>query len=72
MQPTPRDTAKTINNLAVLFRSQGDFEQAESLYRRALSIFEHTLDVDHPDVLMCRENFEELRRNANAERAGEA
>jgi hypothetical protein len=27
---------------------------------------------DHPDVLMCRENFEELRRNANAERAGEA
>jgi Tetratricopeptide repeat len=63
----------TLNNLAVLFRSQGKLEQAAPLFRRALAIFEETLDHDHPSVLMCRENYEELEREmSNRGRGGES
>jgi hypothetical protein len=50
----------TINNLAVLRAAQGHDEEAAGLYARALAIFEAELGADHPIVVVCRENYEDL------------
>ncbi|MBV8729445.1 MAG: tetratricopeptide repeat protein, partial [Acidobacteriia bacterium] len=60
--PDHPETAMTLNNLAVLFRSQGKLNEAGPLFRRALTILENTLDPDHPSVLLCRTNYEELQQ----------
>ena len=60
--PNHPDVAMTLNNLAVLFKEQGKFNQAEPLFRRALAIFESCLDPDHPKVVTCRENFADMVR----------
>ena len=39
----------SLNNLAVLYRSQGAYAKAEPLYLRALAIREKALGPDHPD-----------------------
>ncbi len=36
--------------LAVVYHAQGKYEQAELLYRRALSIWDDHLKVEHPDI----------------------
>ena len=38
------------NNLADLLQTQGKYDQAEPLYRRAIEIGEKALGKDHPDV----------------------
>lgn len=43
------DTARTLNELALLYWQQGKYEQAEPLYQRALSIRERHLG-EHPDT----------------------
>lgn len=52
----------TLNNLAVLYKSRGKHADAESLYRRSLSIFEQALGPTHPHVTTCRANYAELLR----------
>jgi hypothetical protein len=47
----------TFNNLAVLYKSQGRYAQAELLYRRALAIFAAELRPEHPTLLACQENL---------------
>jgi tetratricopeptide (TPR) repeat protein/transcriptional regulator with XRE-family HTH domain len=42
------DTARSLNNLALLYKRQGKYEQAEPLYLRALAIFEQHLGTSHP------------------------
>ena len=42
--------ALSLNNLAALLRKTGHQEEAEQLYRRALSIHEDDYGVDHPQV----------------------
>ena len=42
----PRD----LNNLAALYYAQGQYAQAEPLYKRALAIWEKALGPDHPYV----------------------
>ena len=42
--------AVVLNNLAQLYRLQNRLEEAEPLYRKALSIWEKALGPDHPDV----------------------
>ena len=42
--------ALSLNNLAALLRKTGRQEEAEQLYRRALSIYEDDYGVDHPQV----------------------
>jgi tetratricopeptide (TPR) repeat protein len=44
------DTATTLNNLALLFKSQGDYDGARPLYERALAIYEKVLGAEHPDT----------------------
>ena len=42
--------ALSLNNLAALLRKTGRQEEAEQLYRRALSIYEDDYGMDHPQV----------------------
>ncbi len=49
--------ATSLNNLAVLYRTQGKYEQAEPLSQRALAIVEKALGPDHPDVATSLNNL---------------
>ena len=42
--------ATSLNNLAVLYRAQGRYAEAEPLYKRSLAIDEKALGPEHPDV----------------------
>lgn len=44
------ETARSLQGLAALYRSQGKYEQVEPLLQRALRIQEHALGSNHPDV----------------------
>ena len=54
--------ATSLNNLAVLYRAQGKYEQAEPLHQRALAIIEKALGPDHPDVANSLNNLAQLYR----------
>jgi tetratricopeptide (TPR) repeat protein len=49
--------ATSLNNLALLYYSQGRYEEAEPLYLKALKIAEQLLEVDHPNRFIFRENY---------------
>jgi len=51
-----------LNNLAVLYKPQGQYAQAEPLYKRSLAIMEKALGPDHPDVATSLENMGALYR----------
>jgi hypothetical protein len=46
-------------------KKQGDYEKAETMYKRALAIFERALGAEHPKVVACRENYASLLRKNN-------
>ncbi|KAL1915076.1 uncharacterized protein VTP21DRAFT_7781, partial [Calcarisporiella thermophila] len=48
--PEHPNTAKSVNELAILYSDMGKYEQAEPLYQRALVIREKALGPDHPDT----------------------
>jgi hypothetical protein len=54
--------ALTLNNLAVLCRSQARYDEASALYARASAVFEGALGREHPHSITCRENRERLVR----------
>jgi tetratricopeptide (TPR) repeat protein len=56
------NVAKTLNNMASLYRSQGQYEKAERLYRRALAIKEKVLGSENPEVVASRENLARFQR----------
>ncbi|MCI0467987.1 MAG: tetratricopeptide repeat protein, partial [Beijerinckiaceae bacterium] len=56
-------TATSLNNLAHLLRSQGDYEGARPLYERALAIRETALGAEHPDTAASLNNLAELLRS---------
>lgn len=49
------DVAQSLNNLALLYKSQGRYSDAKPLYIEALA--------NHPNRITIRENLEYLRRN---------
>ena len=53
----------TLNNMAVMFLTQGKLDDAEQMYKRALDIFVRTLDPSHPHISTCAENYAELLRD---------
>ena len=55
--PDHPDTATSLNNLAALYDSQGQYEQAEPLYQRALGIKEKALGPDHPSTATSLNNL---------------
>ena len=55
--PDHPDTAGSLNNLAGLLESKGDYAGAEPLYRRALAIAEKVLGPNHPNTAMALDNL---------------
>ncbi len=55
--PEHPDTLTSVNNLAVLLMSQGDYAGAAPLYRRALEARERVLGPEHPDTLNSVNNL---------------
>ncbi len=62
--------ATSLNNLAELYRVQGNYAEAAPLYRRSLVIREKALGPEHPDVATSLENYAALLRETG--RADEA
>jgi tetratricopeptide (TPR) repeat protein len=63
--------ATTLNNLAGLYRTQGEYAKAEPLYKRSLAIWEKALGPDHPDVATILENLAALYRDTKRYRKAE-
>ena len=68
--PDHPDVAISLNNLALLYKTQGQYALAEPLYKRSLAIDEKALGPDHPDVAISLNNLAALYRATN--RAEEA
>jgi tetratricopeptide (TPR) repeat protein len=51
------DTGTSLNNLASLLESQGDYAGAKRVYERALAISEKALGAEHPSTKIIRENL---------------
>ncbi len=65
--PEHPNVVTSLNNLAELYRTQHEFDQAEPLYKRALAIDEKVLGLEHPDVASDLNNLAELYRDQASE-----
>ena len=54
------DTLVSVNNLAGLLESKGDYGAAEPLYRRAAEAAKRVLGAKHPHTLTFSENLARL------------
>jgi tetratricopeptide (TPR) repeat protein len=61
-----------LNNLAALYQTQGQYAQAEPLYKRSLAIREKAHGPDHPDVATSLENMAELYGKTGRDKEAEA
>jgi tetratricopeptide (TPR) repeat protein len=68
--PEHPDVATSLNNLAALYRDQGEYAAAEPLYKRALAIRDKALGPEHPlvadlhmDNELLREKIQQLEAN---------
>ena len=52
--------AQSLNNLAVLYDTQGKYAEAEPLYKRALAIDQKALGPEHPEVATDLNNLAAL------------
>jgi len=48
--PEHPNVGETLNNLAVLYSTQGTYDKAEPLYKRSLAIREKALGLEHSHV----------------------
>jgi CHAT domain-containing protein len=55
--PMDPEVASALNNLALAYASQGQYERARPLYERASAIWEMTLGGKHPNVAMVLNNL---------------
>ena len=56
------DVGQTLNNLALVYRAQGKYTEAEGLFKRALAIREKALGASHPDVGQTLNNLANVYR----------
>ena len=61
--PEHPDVATTLNNLAGLYKSMGEYEKALPLYKRALEIYEKVLGPEHPSVATMLNNLAGLYKS---------
>ena len=54
--------ATSLNELGLVYDAQGNYGEAEPLYKRALPILEKALGPEHPNVAASLNNFAELYR----------
>ncbi|WP_149988949.1 tetratricopeptide repeat protein, partial [Microcystis aeruginosa] len=57
------DYATSLNNLAVLYKSMGQYEQALPLHQQALEIRGKSLGTDHPDYATSLNNLAVLYKS---------
>ena len=50
-------TLKSMNNLASVLSSQGNYEEAERIHRQALALYETVLGKEHPSTLTSMNNL---------------
>lgn len=50
LHPNHAEVAASLNNLAVLLKTMGNFDEAEQLYHRSIAIKEKALGQNHPQV----------------------
>jgi hypothetical protein len=55
--PEHRDTARTLNNLALTLAYQGDYAGARPLHERGLAIIEKLVGPEHPDTAASLNNL---------------
>jgi tetratricopeptide (TPR) repeat protein len=60
------DTARTLNDLGVLYRYRGEYTKAEQCYTRALRIQKQALGPEHLDVAQILNNLGSLYRTQGA------
>jgi tetratricopeptide (TPR) repeat protein len=61
--------ATSFNNLALLYESQGKYNEAEPLYLRAIQICEQVLGSEHPNTVTVKGNYALLREVMSGESA---
>ena len=61
--PDHPDVAVSLNNLALLYKTQGHYAQAEPLYKRSLKIYEKALGPDHTTLARRLNNLALLYSN---------
>ena len=54
------DVALSLNNLALLYQSQGRYTEAEPLYREAIKIATQVLGDNHPHTQTIMENYKTM------------
>ena len=57
--------ATSLNNLGLLYKTQGRYNEAEPFYKRSLAIREKALGPAHPNVAKGLENYAALLRKMN-------
>ena len=67
--PDSLSFADTLQNLAVLVQTLGDYPAARPLFERALALYEDRLGPDHPKTLVCLNNLALLLRDQGDEEA---
>ena len=66
--PNHPDVGTSLNNLALLYKTQGHYAQAEPLYKRSLAIHEKALGPDHPSVATSLNNLATYSRGSRPRR----
>ncbi|REG45544.1 tetratricopeptide repeat protein [Paraburkholderia sp. BL6669N2] len=69
--PNNPGTARSLGNLAEVYRTAGEFAKAEPLDQRALAINEKVLGAEHPAVALSLDNLAELYREIGSYREAE-
>ena len=63
-------TLTSMNNLALVLSSQGNYKEAEQIHRQELALTEKVLGKEHPDTLTSMNNLASvLSRQGNYEEA---
>lgn len=62
--PDHVDVAASLNNIAVLLKTSGQFEEAEEMYNRSIAIKENALGPNHPQVLLLLAYLQRLNEGA--------
>ena len=57
------DASVFLNNLAGVYHVQGNYEEAQRYYQKAMLIFEKVLGEDHPDTAMTYNNLASLYKD---------
>jgi len=55
----------SLDDLAAVYTAEARYAEAEPLERKALEIFEHTLQSDHPYVADALQHYAALLRKMN-------